>query len=153
MTDFALELFDGVIDMALTVGDIVEDDGLETAVLISLFSDARATEDMIEAIDRDGDLRGWWADLEGPDQTGSKLWTIRRSKQLQSVLARARGYASESLQWLIDDRVADRVDVETSYPSRGWMRIEVFIYRPGSSNPVAYRFNYEWAAQLLKVGK
>jgi len=153
MTDFALELFDGVIDMALTVGDIVEDDGLETAVLISLFSDARATEDMIETIDRDGDLRGWWADLEGDDQTGSKLWTIRRAKQLQSVLARARGYASESLQWLVDDRVADRVDVETSYPSRGWMRIDVSIYRPGSSNPVSYRFNYEWAAQLLKVGK
>lgn len=153
MTDFALELFDGVIDMALTVGDIVEDDGLETAVLISLFSDARATEDMIEAIDRDGDLRGWWADLEGADRTGSKLWTIRRAKQLQSVLARARGYASESLQWLIDDRVADRVDVETSYPSRGWMRLDISIYRPGSSNPVSYRFNYEWAAQLLKVGQ
>ena len=152
MTDFALELFDGLIDMALTVGDIVEDDGLETAVLISLFSDARATEDMIEAIDRDGDLRGWWADLEGADQTGSRLWTIRRAKQLQSVLARAKGYAEESLQWLIDDRVADRVDVQTSYPSRGWMLIEVSIYRPGSSNPVSYRFNYQWAAQLLKVG-
>lgn len=153
MTDFALELFDGRIDMALTVGDIVADYGLETAVLISLFSDSRATEDLIENIDRDGDLRGWWGDLDDADDTGSLLWTIRRAKQLQSVLAKARGHAARSLQWLIDDRIADRVEVETSYPSRGWMLIEVKIYRPGSSNPVSYRFNYEWAAQLLKVSQ
>jgi phage gp46-like protein len=153
MTDFALELYDGQIDVGFTVGDIAADDGLETAVLISLFSDARATEDMIDPIDRDGDLRGYWADLDPSDETGSRLWTIRRAKQLQSILARARGYAAESLRWLIDDKVAERVEVQTSYPARGWMLIEVFIYRPGSSNPVAFRFNYQWAAQLLKVGR
>jgi phage gp46-like protein len=141
----------GVIDIKLLTGDVAPDDGLETAVLISLFSDARANEDQIAAIDRDGDLRGFWGDLQGPDKTGSLLWTIKRAKQLASVLAAARSYAAASLQWLVDDLVADRVEVRTSYPSRGWMLLEVFIYRPGASNPVVFRYNYEWAAQIIKV--
>lgn len=154
MSDYGLFLVEGMIDMAFVDGDIAADDGLQTAVLISLFADARATEDMIPSIDRDGDLRGWWADAfndDAGDQTGSQLWTIQRAKQLQRTLADARDYARNSLRWLTEDRVADRVEVFTSYPQRGWMLLEVHIYRPGSSNPVVFRFNYEWNAQLLKV--
>lgn len=156
MSDYGLFLTEGLIDMAFVAGDIASDDGLQTAVLISLFADARATEDMIPAIDRDGDLRGWWADAyadETGDQTGSLLWTIQRAKQLQRTLADARDYARNALAWLIEDRVADRVEVFTSYPQRGWMLLDVRIYRPGSTNPVVFRFNYEWSAQLLKVVK
>lgn len=154
MTDYGLFIKDEIIDMSLLPGDIEGDDGLETAVLISLFSDARATDDMIAAIDKDGDLRGFWGDIARPgDSTGSLLWTIKRAKQLTSVLSAARGFCQIALNWLIDDKVADRVDVRTSYlaPASGVMIIEIDIYRPGSANPVQYRYGYEWSAQLLKV--
>lgn len=155
MTDYALLLDeDGRIDIGFANGDVVPDDGLETAVLVSLFSDARATEDMIPAIDRDGDLRGYWGDVRPPvdgDSTGSLLWVLKRSKQLNQTLADAREYAQRALRWLIDDGVAQTVVVNTSYPQRGWMLLEVIIYRPQSANPVTFRYAYAWASQLLKV--
>jgi len=154
MSDYGLFIVDDRIDMLLVPSDIAGDDGLETSVIISLFSDARATPDMFEAIDNDGDLRGFWGDVTSPDDsTGSLLWTMKRSKQLTRTLALARGYCQTALKWLIDDKVADRVDVRTSYlaPASGVMIIEVDVYRPGSANPVQYRYGYEWSAQLLKV--
>jgi len=155
MTDYALILDDdGRIDIEFLDGDVVPDNGLETAVLISLFSDSRATEDMIPAIDRDGDLRGYWGDVRPDvqgDQTGSLLWVIKRAKQLNRTLADAREYAQRSLKWLIDDGVAESVTVNTSYPQRGWMLLEVIIYRPQSANPVTFRYAYAWANQLIKV--
>lgn len=151
MSDYGLFLTDSGIDILLTNDDVVQDNGLQTAVLISLFSDSRATPDMIAVIDRDGDLRGYWGDVETQDSTGSLIWTIRRAKQLQKTLADARDYAQKSLAWMIEDKVADRVEVSTSYPSRGFMLIEVDIYRPNLSTPISYRFNYEWAAQQLRV--
>jgi len=144
---------DGLIDAAFTVGDIEADQGLETAVLISLFSDARATEDLIPPIDRDGNLRGYWGDVHGTlpgDATGSLLWTIRRAKQLSRTLADAKGYAERSLRWLVDDAVASSVEVLATYPRLGWMRLEVLIYRPQSSNPVVFRYDYQWSNQILK---
>lgn len=154
MSDFGLFTETGIIDIAFVPGDVAADSGLETAVLISLFSDARASPDMLDAIDNDGDLRGFWGDITNPsDSTGSLLWTLKRQKQLTSTLAKARGFASAALQWIVDDKIATRVDVTTSYayPASGFMIIAIDIYRPGSANPVQYQYNYEWAAQLLKV--
>ncbi len=151
MSDYGLFISDNLIDVNMVIGDIAGDDGLETAVLISLFSDARATPDMIPIEDQDGDLRGFWGDLGGNDSTGSRLWTIRRAKQLSSTLAAARQYCEQSLAWMLEDKVADRIVVQTEYAQRGWMAIQVDIYRAQSKNPVTYRYNYEWAAQTLKV--
>lgn len=158
MSDYALTLdSDGVIDIQFSGGDVLREDGLETAVLVSLFADARATEDQIPAIDRDGDLRGFWGDVEPAvpgDSTGSLLWTIRRAKQTSRTLADVQAYARESLQWLIDDKVASEVVVSAAYrapPIRGWMDLTVLIYRPMSANPVSFRYSYEWSSQILKV--
>lgn len=154
MSDYGLFIKDNMIDMVLLPGDIAGDDGLETGVIISLFSDARATQDMLDAIDSDGDLRGFWGDITRPgDSTGSLLWTLKRAKQLTRTLALARGFCQIALEWLIDDKIANRIDIRTSYlaPASGVMVIEVDVYRPGSANPVQYRYGYEWAAQLLKV--
>lgn len=152
MSDYGLFLGDdGLIDMAFTTGDVAKDDTLQTAILISLFTDARATPELIDPLDQDSDLRGFWGDTTSSDSTGSLLWTMKREKQLVSVLAKARQYVVSALQWMIEDKVAERVEVETSYPQRGWMLIVVQIYRPGSRSPVSYRFNYQWQSQILQA--
>ena len=56
-------------------------------------------------------MRGWWADallsMQGDDLgTGSKLWLLRRQKQLESVLVQAEAYARSALQWLINEGLA-----------------------------------------------
>lgn len=128
--------------------DLMTDEGLETAVVVSLFSDRRAEgEDLPPG---EPSKRGWWgdslADLPG-DRIGSKLWLIFREKELPSVARRAKEYASDALKWLVEDGVADRVEVKASLPEKGSgvLSLSIAIFRPGDA--VKYRYNYQWNAQ------
>lgn len=133
-------------DFSLDMLGLAEDDGLETAVIISLFSDRRANTD--DAIPGDSsDRRGWWADAFGDvenDRIGSRLWLLEREKQLPSVLARAQEYAAESLQWLVDDGVVESVSVAASNPRDGILALAIDIFRP--HHPITqYRFETFWS--------
>jgi phage gp46-like protein len=150
MSDLALrwDPNEGSADLVVDANDLLREEGLETAVLISLFTDRRA-----DAADQlpsgDTDRRGWWADavpvVEG-DQIGSRLWLLARERDSGRVRARAEEYAREALQWLVDDLVAERVEVTADVPRVGWLALEVVIYRP-QQDPARYRFNSVWAAQ------
>ncbi len=148
MSDIGLIWEDFGADFAIEANDLAQDDGLETAVLLSLFLDRRA-EDGDTLPDGETDRRGWWADavpvVEG-DQIGSRLWLLGRSKQTQDALPRAETYAREALQWMIDDLVTDRIDVTASIPRAGVLGLEVTIYRP-TVDPTTFRFSYAWTAQ------
>lgn len=122
------------------------DEGLDTAIILSLFTDARARES--DALPAPGDVRGWWADAFAArvgDRFGSRLWLLGRRKQLPSVLVEAKGYAEEALAWLIADGVASRVEVEAFIPRDEVLGLNVAITRP-NGQPVRYRFEALWAA-------
>lgn len=134
-----------VYDFGISGADLAVDDGLETAVIISLFTDRRADPDN-PLPDESGDRRGWWADayprIEG-DRIGSKLWLLSREKQLQSVVNRAREYAREALAWLVDDGIARRVTVEAEIVRTGVLGLGIVIER--SDRPVQkYSFDLFW---------
>ncbi len=153
MSDIALIWNDalGSADLAVDANDLLRDGGLETAVFLSLFTDRRA-EDGDVLPDGETDRRGWWGDsvpVAPGDRIGSRLWLLARSKQVSDVQARAPQYAREALQWLIDDRVADRVDVESEIVGNGVLVISVTVHRP-KSDPAEFRFNYNWAAQEVR---
>jgi phage gp46-like protein len=139
-------------ELVLSGFDLARDDGLETAVIISLFTDRRASAEQIPVELPQDDLRGYWGDIANAtpsDQTGSLLWLLAREKQLPQVLGRAQQYCREALAWMVEDLVATRVEVTAEFIAQGWMLILVDIFRPTGS-PVRYRFNYEWAAQAAK---
>lgn len=120
-----------------------EDDGLETSIIISLFTDRRAeADDQISGDDR----RGWWGDLltevEG-DRIGSRLWLLSREKQLPNVLSKAREYAAEALQWLIEDGIASAVGVAAEIVRTGVLGLAIEITRTAAP-PVKYRFEAFW---------
>jgi len=150
--DIALQMGRYAGDIVTSDTDLEVDDGLETSVIISLFTDRRAVVDQIPPEFPRDDLRGWWGDVapmvEG-DQTGSLLWLLYREKQTPQVLARAQQYAEEALQWMIDDKVAQHVTVATSYIEIGWMLIAIDIHRP-TGLAVHYRYGYEWTAQAAR---
>ena len=134
-------------DLALENLALVRDDGLQTAVVLSLFIDRRA-EDDDELPDNTGDRRGWWADAYpaiAEDRIGSRLWLLSREKQLPSVLARAREYAEEALAWMVEDGVAEAVEVEASWVRSGLLGLLIRIVRP-SAPAVEYKFDYLWEA-------
>lgn len=150
MTDIALrwsnELFGA--DFALEGAQIATDDGLRTAILISLFTDRRAREDD-RLPDETGDRRGWWGDAYSAqldDRIGSRLWLLSREKRLQSVLVRARDYAREALAWLIEDGVVRTVDVTAEVYRNDGIAIGVEISRP--TGPGRQRFDFVWEASL-----
>lgn len=134
--------FDHGADLALEQFALAADDGLETAVILSLFTDARASDDDSLPFG-ESDRRGWWADAfpsVDRDRIGSRLWLLRREKQTQDTLNRAREYAEEALAWLIADGVARSVEVESFIVRNGVLGLSVVIQRPDAS---IARFRYE----------
>jgi len=152
MADAAMVMTENGGALVLSGFDLERDDGLETAVIISLFTDRRASNEQIPVELPQDDLRGYWGDIANAtpsDQTGSLLWLLAREKQRPQILGRAQQYCREALAWMVEDLVATRVEVTAQFVAQGWMLILVDIFRP-TGTPVRYRFNYEWAAQAAK---
>jgi phage gp46-like protein len=152
MTDIALiwNPAQGYADFAVAGGDLAADQGLYTAVTVSLFTDAQAQPgDVIP--DGSSDPRGWWGDMPidpaaqdataPPRRIGSRLWLLDRALQTPETLARAQSYAREALQWLLDDGVAGSVTAAASFPALGWIELDIYLGQSGGSPA----FTFTWA--------
>lgn len=135
----------GIFDAHLEFRDLQADETLETAVIISLFTDRRA--DVTDPLPLNETFRrGWWGDsyaeIQG-DQIGSHLWLLQREKTTQETLNRTKEYSLEALAWLTEDGIAESVQVNTSWVNKiqGVMAIEVLIQR---LNGTRERYNLLW---------
>jgi phage gp46-like protein len=141
--DIAFVFIDGLrADVRLDGPYLASGKDLETAVIISLFTDRRAEPD--DVVDGD-DRGGWWGDTyaEIPgDRIGSGLWLLIREKQTDETLSLAREYCEEALRWMLEDGVASDVTVETEWVRMGVMGIGVEITRP--SGPARFTFELPW---------
>jgi len=150
MSDIGL-FFDteGLIDIDFESGDLKSDGGLETAVLISLFTDKRIT--LADMPPGETSKRGYWGDMYPEienDQYGSKLWIYDRAKRTEETLARYEEEAKQSLAWMITDGVADSIETEATYLDNGALWLEITVYR----NQESQRFSYVWDNQELRRG-
>lgn len=136
------------IDANITVNgldstDISNQESLTRAVIISLFTWRRANPDDIV----EGQKMGYWGDVAEPpaanDKIGSRLWLLAREKIVNSTFNRAREYAKEALQWLIDDAVASRVDVAAERYGVDGLALICTIYRT-DGKAVTLRFDNAW---------
>ena len=130
-------------DIALLNADLQTDEGLRTAIIISLFTDARADPGEIPG---DEDPRGWWGDsfaeVEG-DRIGSKLWILAREKLTEAVRVRAETFASEATAWLVADGVARKIETIGEIVSGSQLNLLVTPIRPdGTARP--FRFDDVW---------
>lgn len=150
MNDIGLFYENNIFDLKIENGDLKADDGLETAVIISLFTDQRVEVDELPQGQKS--RRGWWGDLfpdfDG-DQIGSKLWLLDSGKQLTSELPRYQRFAKNSLDWLIQDGVASDISVVATYPKIGQLLLEIEITRPSGENT---SFDFIWDGQKIKRG-
>lgn len=135
-------------DMTIVVNGIessmlAQEDSLVRAVIISLFTWRRAKpEDVV-----DGSRMGYWGDVAvspaGNDKIGSRLWLLAREKILPSTFIRAREYALEALQWLLDDGIASRVEVLAERFGNAGLALRCTIFRNDGS-PLELRFDEVW---------
>jgi phage gp46-like protein len=135
----------GIGDWGLAEGDVLTGQDLETACLVSLFTDKAATPDFVPT-DGTTDRRGWWADYYLDRPLGSNLWQLDRAKKTRATLGLAQRYAQDALQWLIDDGVVSHLIVNTSWQLPNRLGIAVALVRP---NGAITRFMFNWAWQNL----
>jgi len=118
-------------DLAIEGNDLLADNGMRTAIIISLFTNRQAEVDDVIP-DGSDNRRGWWGDsfnaIDG-DLTGSRLWLLGREKQTQAVLLRAKEYTDEALQWMLDDGVASRLDITTEWLDNATLGIQVKVFK------------------------
>jgi phage gp46-like protein len=118
----------------LPSGAIAGDDGLTTAVILSLFLDARARPDDELPDGAAGDRRGWVGDAFAlEDRIGSRLWLLTRAKQTEETRRRAEDYATEALAWLIEDGLATGITVNAAWVARGLLGLRCTIATAGDA--------------------
>lgn len=111
-------------------GDFARD-LLRDAVMISLFTDRRASDDQAPSRQR----RGW----HGDPTLGSRIWLVYRAGRLTDRAASdLRAYAVEALAWLTADGIATAVDVTVTRLPAG-LATEVQVIRPDGT-----RLDYRW---------
>jgi phage gp46-like protein len=145
LADLALVWQRGNADLAILDSDLASDVGMETAVMLSLFTDRRAVDDDEPPSGDPDDRRGWWADefsaVEG-DRIGSRLWLLDRAKRIADTDLRAKEYVLEALNWMIEDGVVETLDV-TVEASGANLLIAVTLQRPGREAQTL-RFGHVW---------
>jgi phage gp46-like protein len=138
-------------DWLAAVGDLQTGQDLETACLVSLFTDKLATPDF-RPTDGTSERRGWWADPYNDAPLGSNLWQLERAKKTRDTLGLARRYTQDALQWLIADGVASSVVVDTRWLGQDvgstMLGIAVAITKPDGSMT---RFVFGWAWDNLAI--
>lgn len=125
--------------------ELLQDFGLENAILISLFTDARA-DDNESTSDKSSNRRGWWCDDIDKDNTGSKLWVVlSRAKLSDPIIPAVNKAVKDSLAWLIEDNVAKQINVDCQIVSDLLaIKIEILSFNLKSKS---YKYYYNWKNQ------
>jgi len=122
-------------------GDIEQQ--LVRSVIISLFTWRRANaDDILPAANK----YGWWGDTYPQidnDRIGSRIWLLSRAKLTEETVAKAKEYAQEALQWLIDDGVAAAVQVVSEKQGLFQLALGIKIIR-GDKTALNIRFTNVW---------
>lgn len=136
------------------VGGALDASGdLETAVLLSLFTWARAAED--DPLPYEGaDRKGWWGNLDGEAlhgirEIGSKLWLLARRLQNEETRQDAIRYAADALNWMKDSAVVARIDVDAQWVRPGMLGLVIKLYAADGS--IAFDRRYAWAWNQIEV--
>lgn len=102
-------------------GDFVEEKGLETAILMSLFLNERADESEVP----NPVLRGGYWGYEVNEMQFSKLWLVT-GRKTSDKLNKATDYCNSTLQWLVDENFATGINTVASFISDG-IKLDITI--------------------------
>ena len=112
-------------DLTITNGDFTGVEGMQTAINVSLLTDARAASVATPSL-----RRGYVGDILTADigrSLGSTLWTFEQSRLTQDILNEVRISAEQSLNWMIEDGIAKAVVVTVSNPRRRVVAVLIVI--------------------------
>lgn len=117
----------GRFDFEIEDGDLVGVDGYDTAIWISIFTDAEADSSQVPTPEY---RRGWLGNTVSiiPDrQLGGYLWLVDQRKLVQKTLNDAIDYVKKSLQWMVEDNICTEVVVTGAIVPRYGIELNVNI--------------------------
>ena len=139
---------DGLYDFVIDGNLFASAGGFETAIPVSLFTDARAPAALVPDPQY---RRGWIGNLmtaQTMRQLGSILWILDQTRITQETLNTARLAAQEAFQWMLDDGVALSVLVDVVRTTR--LGMQIIIQITDTSNVVS-RYQTLWRATDASV--
>ena len=136
----------------VTINGEAPDNSIAELVLISLFTDARAS-DSDNLPDLSNDLRGWPGDTYSTKPWGGKLWLLKREKLTSDVKNLSIKYAENALAWMLEDSgdgvMAKSVVVTASIPRINTLMLSIAITKPNGIM-MSMSVSQRWAAQFTE---
>ncbi|SEC74471.1 phage GP46 family protein [Pseudomonas anguilliseptica] len=136
-----------ILDGAGRVATGERESRLGRAVISSLFTWARAREGD-ELPTPESPRMGFWGDTYSPvtgDRWGSRLWLLARETLTASTVAKARDLAKEALEWMVVDKVAERIQVEATRNGVDRLDMRILVDEPSGAR-LDIRFADIWGA-------
>lgn len=134
-------------DYMMAGADLAAGADLQTSILMSLFSNRTCRpEDVIP--DGSDDRQGWWGDEGELFPVGSRLWLLDRSKLTEAVAKKARDYAAEALQWMIDDGAVAEFSFATTIKGPNQLWLSIAAYRT-KGNKTAKNYAWTWNGPVI----
>jgi len=115
MLDIKLTNDTGVFDVTFENGDFTIDRGLETALVVSILSDRRASSSQVPQPEL---RRGWIGDLVTSlpgYKIGSHIWLFEQSRTTQETLSGIEDSAKKALDWMLSSGLIVNVDANATY--------------------------------------
>lgn len=125
------ELDSGLYDIQIdSNGDFLSQDFFDTAILVSIFAEKRATKSQIPDPSR---RRGWIGNEATPNfEIGSHFWLYEQSRLTQNDKNGLQNALRQSLKWLIDDKFAISIDNIIAINIVDGVNLEMIVRRPNS---------------------
>ena len=117
----------GAFDLEIENGDFKTVDGFDTAIKVSLLTDARAPKDRVT---KQENRRGWMPNVASPVEgrdLGGLLWLTEQSRLTQQTVNEDVDFARKSLLWFVEDVLAKDVTVTGEVVSRQSIALTIVI--------------------------
>lgn len=129
----------GLYDIDFDDGDFDLTDGLDTAIILSIFAEKRASKtQIVEPLLRRGHFTNEFSELENYE-VGSKQWLFsEQAANSESNLSLLENAIRDGLQWMIQD---DIISNSTVSASKNNSRINIDVNLTGKSKDDAINYN------------
>lgn len=134
---------EGYYDLVIEDGTIKGVDGMETAILVSLFTDARASAERVQdPLMR----RGWIGNILSPNlerELGSVLWLADTARVNQDTLNFFKAEVKNAFQNMIDKKILSQLNVVSTIIDSKTIQVAIKFINSGDETE---RYSILWVA-------
>jgi len=129
--DAVLNLDNGFYDVSFDEeGDIATDDFFDTAVIVSLGAEKRASA---EEVPNSELRRGWIGNESTPNfEIGSKNWLYEQARQTRTTLNGLNTSSNNALDWMRESGVVVELNLNALFANKDGVGIQIDADRSGS---------------------